>query len=68
MTNCPNCGAPFTGDKCEYCGTESKKSALSEIGIDAKGIYMRCYDHDIPLEPLSTKHMITSTGITIEVR
>lgn len=21
MTNCPNCGAPITGPKCEYCGT-----------------------------------------------
>lgn len=20
-TNCPNCGAPITGDVCEYCGT-----------------------------------------------
>lgn len=20
-TNCPNCGAPITGRKCEYCGT-----------------------------------------------
>ena len=20
MTNCPNCGAPITGHKCEYCG------------------------------------------------
>lgn len=19
--NCPNCGAPITGDVCEYCGT-----------------------------------------------
>lgn len=19
--NCPNCGAPITGDRCEYCGT-----------------------------------------------
>ena len=19
--NCPNCGAPITGSKCEYCGT-----------------------------------------------
>ena len=19
--NCPNCGAPVTGEKCEYCGT-----------------------------------------------
>lgn len=21
MYNCPNCGAPITGPKCEYCGT-----------------------------------------------
>lgn len=21
MRNCPNCGAPINGDKCEYCGT-----------------------------------------------
>lgn len=21
-TNCPNCGAPLKGNKCEYCGTE----------------------------------------------
>lgn len=21
-TNCPNCGAPLNGGKCEYCGTE----------------------------------------------
>ena len=21
MTNCPNCGAPFTGTVCQYCGT-----------------------------------------------
>ena len=20
--NCPNCGAPITGNKCEYCQTE----------------------------------------------
>lgn len=20
-SNCPNCGAPITGNKCEYCGT-----------------------------------------------
>lgn len=22
MTNCPNCGAPLHGNKCDYCGTE----------------------------------------------
>ena len=21
VTNCPNCGAPISGMKCEYCGT-----------------------------------------------
>ena len=21
-TNCPNCGAPITGMKCEYCSTD----------------------------------------------
>ena len=21
-TNCPNCGAPLHGNKCDYCGTE----------------------------------------------
>ena len=21
MNNCPNCGAPISGDKCPYCGT-----------------------------------------------
>ncbi len=21
MTNCPNCGAPLVGGRCEYCGT-----------------------------------------------
>ena len=21
MFNCPNCGAPITGNQCEYCGT-----------------------------------------------
>lgn len=21
MTNCPNCGSPISGTKCEYCGT-----------------------------------------------
>lgn len=25
MTNCPNCGAPFTGGKCKHCGTERRE-------------------------------------------
>lgn len=29
-TNCPNCGAPLKGGKCEYCGTITNDVA-SEI-------------------------------------
>lgn len=25
MYNCPNCSAPITGDRCEYCGTVFKQ-------------------------------------------
>lgn len=25
LLNCPNCGAPINGSKCEYCGTVFKK-------------------------------------------
>ena len=37
MTNCPNCGAPVTSDRCEYCNTviynedNAKKEVLLEI-------------------------------------
>ena len=27
-TNCPNCGAPITGCKCDYCGTDFEASAM----------------------------------------
>lgn len=27
-TNCPNCGAPITSSKCEYCGTDFEQSML----------------------------------------
>lgn len=26
LLNCPNCGAPINGSKCEYCGTVFEKS------------------------------------------
>ena len=32
MTNCPNCGAPITGHKCEYCGAVIFDFAALEIG------------------------------------
>lgn len=27
-TNCPNCGAPITDTKCEYCGTDFERSVI----------------------------------------
>ena len=41
-TNCPNCGAPISGIKCEYCGTqffdladiELNKYAFLRVRID----------------------------------
>jgi predicted amidophosphoribosyltransferase len=27
-TLCPNCGAPITSSKCEYCGTDFEASAM----------------------------------------
>lgn len=32
MTNCPNCGAPLTGHKCQYCGAVIFDFAAIEIG------------------------------------
>lgn len=34
MTNCPNCGAPIVGPKCEYCDTVFKKSGQPTIGLE----------------------------------
>ena len=37
MTNCPNCGAPVTSGRCEYCNTviynedDAKKEMLLEL-------------------------------------
>lgn len=32
MTNCPNCGAPISGDACQYCGTVIWDFATIELG------------------------------------
>ena len=35
MTNCPNCGAPIQGTRCEYCGTPFYD--LAAIDMDNPG-------------------------------
>lgn len=50
MTNCPNCGAPFTGGKCAYCGTErpeERREYRSRLEQTATGI-------SLIVEPLPT--------------
>lgn len=32
--NCPNCGAPITGVKCEYCGTVFRKPEKEVLYAD----------------------------------
>lgn len=32
MINCPNCGAPIDGHKCQYCGTVIFDFAAIEVG------------------------------------
>lgn len=50
MTNCPNCGAPLSTGKCEYCGTEFAKKhtvvytvtdVCADFGRDIYGRFVR---------------------------
>lgn len=40
MTNCPNCGAPLSGWRCEYCGAAFYDFSSLDISFD-KPIFMR---------------------------
>ena len=42
-TNCPNCGAPITGYKCEYCGTQFYDFTNMELN-EAGYIRIKAYD------------------------
>lgn len=40
MTNCPNCGAPLNGGKCEYCGTITNDvhSEIARLELEKQSI------------------------------
>lgn len=41
LLNCPNCGAPITGSKCEYCGTifsENRDDDLKDLNEKIKPV------------------------------
>jgi uncharacterized Zn finger protein (UPF0148 family) len=39
-TNCPNCGAPLKGGKCEYCGTTNNDvdSEIARLELEKQSI------------------------------
>ena len=61
---CVNCGAPLTGNKCEYCGTEygdapfkadfPHQNYYGEITINGKTF--RCYISDIKFHNILLEH------------
>lgn len=65
MTNCPNCGAPAAGSRCEYCGTPlearmQEQEAPGRFVIDSNGITF--YADNRPVLTM------TEDGLTIEQR
>lgn len=64
-TNCPNCGAPLKGGKCEYCGTEiTPTTSANEISNYLNGEYKQtiisietAMKHGV-LEPMNGLKMI----------
>lgn len=46
--NCPNCGAPVTGPRCEYCGTQFEKPKTAYYEIP----YSRPYD-DVEMQMMN---------------
>jgi len=44
-TNCKNCGAPVTGPRCEYCGTQTRSLRDISKGICGKTLHC-CYEEE----------------------
>lgn len=55
QTNCPNCGAPLTGCRCEYCGTVDT-SAEKQMREDVQRL--RCEIDRLLLFDRVTKDML----------
>ena len=67
MTNCPNCGAPLVGGRCEYCGTlsndaEEKIQESHRIHkrrserMSNQITFMDCWHFIAPLIPVNSDH------------
>lgn len=58
--NCPNCGAPITGEKCEYCGTVFYDWAVIE---SEKDFYVKIRLHN---DLVMCKARMTSCDIEVD--
>lgn len=58
VTNCPNCGAPITGARCEYCGT----TLVDFAAIESDGPFWLKFN--LRGQTLMTKVVLAETEIT----
>lgn len=74
LLNCPNCGAPIEGEKCEYCGTVFLDFAAIQLGapsyvkfkMDNAYILARLVVTSLQIEPhTETVDYIDSLGRTL---
>ena len=52
MRKCKNCGAPITGDRCEYCGCKSVNENEGHITIPFNGENIDCYIDHVGIEEI----------------
>lgn len=66
--NCPNCGAPITGIKCEYCGTQFFNIADMEL---YKASYLRMKTNGnictFKAIPVMSELTMDYSGITVNI-
>ena len=65
MTNCPNCGAPAKGSRCEYCGTplEDRFDYEAKPLGDAGGFFLWTPERITIYAPGGQAFSLTPTGV-----
>lgn len=67
MTNCPNCGAPITKNKCEYCGTIFRFIETEKYKISARKPSSK-EEEKTRIKKLIMEVLIAYTGIKVVYR
>lgn len=55
MTNCPNCGAPVTSYKCDYCGTVFEEANVVTLYADNRAFVTLYRDVIKAMKPYSDR-------------